>query len=130
MAKLSLLSEVAADPRLADHPPEYQCVPRAFGPSDMLFSSGQGVSGLLPPVRPIRVRVVCCAVGRGWILVWPTSVAAIPAVIFLHVKYRKAPRSCLIPRSGWRFWAAYVGLVWVPLLLTISFLTTSIAGRR
>jgi len=49
-------------------------------------------------------------------------VAAIPTVIVLHVKYRKAPRSSLIPRYGWRFWMAYVGLAWLPVLLAIAFL--------
>jgi hypothetical protein len=73
---------------------------------------------------------IAVTVGWGWILFWPTIVGAIPAVIVLHVKYRKAPQSYLIPRSGWRFWAAYLGLAWLPLLFTIAFLTTWIARRR
>jgi hypothetical protein len=57
-------------------------------------------------------------------------VAAIPTVIVLHVKYRKAPRAYLIPRSGWRFWAAYVGLVWLPLLVASSFYLRWMARRH
>jgi hypothetical protein len=67
--------------------------------------------------RDVLYDSIALTVGWGWILFWPTIVAAIPAVIFLHVKYRKAPRSYLIPRSGWRFWVAYVGFVWLPLLI-------------
>jgi hypothetical protein len=48
-------------------------------------------------------------------------VAALPAAIFLHVKYRKAPHTYLLPRHGWRFWAAYAGLLWLPLLFAASF---------
>lgn len=66
--------------------------------------------------RDVLYDSIAVTVGWGWILIWPTILAAVPAVIFLHVKYRKAPRSYLIPRSGWRFWAAYVGLAWLPLL--------------
>jgi len=49
-------------------------------------------------------------------------------VIVLHIKYRKAPRSSLIPRYGWRFWMAYVGLAWLPALLAMAFLFRS-TGR-
>ena len=80
--------------------------------------------------RDVLYDSIAVTVGWGWILFWPTIVAAIPAVIVLHVKYRKAPRSYLIPRSGWRFWAAYVGLVWLPLLFAIPLLTTWMARRH
>jgi hypothetical protein len=80
--------------------------------------------------RDVLYDSIAVTVGWGWILVWPTIVAAIPAVIVLHVKYRKAPRSYLIPRSGWRFWAAYVGLIWLPLLFAIPLLGIWMAGRR
>jgi hypothetical protein len=48
----------------------------------------------------------------------------------LHVKYRNAPRSYLIPRSGWRFWMAYAGLIWIPLLIGVPFYITRIVGRH
>lgn len=73
---------------------------------------------------------IAVTVGWAWILFWPVIVAAIPTVITLHVKYRKAPRSYLIPRSGWRFWAAYVGLLWAPLLISIPLLLSWIVRRR
>jgi hypothetical protein len=63
---------------------------------------------------------IALTAGWAWLLFWPVIIAAIPAVIFLHVKYRKAPRSYLIPRSGWRFWMAYPGLVWLPFFITIG----------
>ena len=47
-----------------------------------------------------------------------------------HLKYRKAPRSYLIPRSGWRFWVAYAGFVWLPLLIAIPFFARWMAGRH
>ena len=71
--------------------------------------------------RDVLYDSIAVTVGWGWILFWPTFVAALPAAIFLHVKYRKAPRSYLIPRRGWRFWMAYAGLLWLPLLLSASF---------
>ncbi len=58
MAVLPLVRESAASLPLARCPAEHKRGRRAFGPSDMFFSSGQGVSGLLPAVRPIRVRAV------------------------------------------------------------------------
>lgn len=67
--------------------------------------------------RDILYDSIAVSAGWGWIIFWPTFVVALPAVIFLHVKYRKAPRSYLIPRSGWRFWSAYLGLIWLPLLI-------------
>jgi hypothetical protein len=73
---------------------------------------------------------IALTVGWGWILFWPVIVAAIPTVIVLHVKYRKTPRSYLIPRSGWRFWAAYVGLAWLPLLFASSIFGHWTAGRH
>jgi hypothetical protein len=59
--------------------------------------------------RDVLYDSIAVTIGWGWILFWPVIVAAIPAAIFLHVKYRKAPRSYLIPRYGWRFWAAVCG---------------------
>lgn len=78
--------------------------------------------------RDVLYDSIAVTIGWGWILFWPVIVAAIPAVIILHVKYRKAPRSYLIPRSGWRFWAAYVGLGWVPLLIAGAFFERWISG--
>jgi hypothetical protein len=80
--------------------------------------------------RDVLYDSIAVAVGWGWILFWPVIVAAIPAVIVLHVKYRKAPRSYLIPRSGWRFWAAYVGLAWLPLLFASSIFGRWMARRH
>jgi hypothetical protein len=90
------------------------------------FESGRAETGAEASKAVWRYRDVlydsiAVTAGWAWIIVWPTFVAAIPAVIFLHVKYRKAPRSYLIPRSGWRFWSAYVGLLWLPLLIASSF---------
>ena len=97
------------------------------------FERGRGNSGAEASKSEWRHRDVlydsiALTVGWGWILFWPTIVAAIPTVIILHVKYRKAPRSSLIPRYGWRFWIAYVGLTWLPALLAIAFLLRS-TGR-
>jgi hypothetical protein len=80
--------------------------------------------------RDVLYDSIAVTVGWAWILVWPTIVAAIPTAIFLHVKYRKAPRSYLIPRSGWRFWVAYAGFVWLPLLIAIPFSVRWMAGRH
>lgn len=67
--------------------------------------------------RDVLYDSIALAVGWLWIFVWPAIIAAIPTAIVLHVKYRKAPHSYLIPRSGWRFWAAYAGFVWLPLVV-------------
>jgi hypothetical protein len=80
--------------------------------------------------RDVLYDSIASTVGWGWILFWPTFVVALPAVIFLHVKYRKAPRSYLIPRSGWRFWMAYVGLTWAPLLVGGSFLSVWVSRHH
>jgi len=81
--------------------------------------------------RDVLYDSIAVAVGWAWIVVWPVFVAALPAAIFLHVKYRKAPRLYLIPRSGWRFWVAYVGLAWLPLLIAASiFIPRWVAGRH
>lgn len=80
--------------------------------------------------RDILYDSIAVTIGWGWILVWPMIIAAIPAAIVLHVKYRKAPGSYLIPRSGWRFWAAYAGLAWLPLLIASSVYVRWIAGRH
>ena len=79
--------------------------------------------------RDVLYDSIAVTIGWGWILFWPVIVAAIPIAILLHVKYRKAPRSYLIPRSGWRFWAAYAGLIWLPLFVAIPFLVRWMAGR-
>lgn len=99
------------------------------------FERGRADSGVEPSKAEWRYRDVlydsiALTVGWCWILFWPVIVAAIPTVIVLHVKYRKAPRSYLIPRSGWRFWAAYPGLVWVPLLIAIPLLGRWMVGRH
>ncbi len=99
------------------------------------FERGRGDSGAPAGKAEWRYRDVLYdsiagTVGWGWILFWPTIVAAIPAVIFLHTKYRKAPRSYLIPRTGWRFWAAYAGLLWAPLLFGIPLLASWMARRH
>src|SRR3984885_4608881 len=65
MAVLPLLRESAADLPLASWPKEQQSSSCGFGPSDVLFSPRQIVSGLLPPMRPIRVCAVRFAVGSG-----------------------------------------------------------------
>jgi hypothetical protein len=80
--------------------------------------------------RDVLYDSIALTLGWGWILVWPVFVVAFPAVIFLHVKYRKAPRSYLIPRSGWRFWAAYAGMVWAPLFFALAFVGSRVAGRH
>jgi len=78
--------------------------------------------------RDVLYDSIALTVGWGWILFWPTIIAAIPTVIVLHIKFRKAPGSSLIPRYGWRFWMAYVGFAWLPALLAIAFLSRS-TGR-
>jgi hypothetical protein len=80
--------------------------------------------------RDVLYDSIAATVGWGWILFWPTIIVAIPAVIFLHVKYRKAPRSYLIPRSNWRFWVAYVGLTWAPVLIVSTILAPLIRGKH
>jgi hypothetical protein len=99
------------------------------------FERGRADSGVEVSTAEWRYRDVlydsiAMTVGWGWILFWPLFVVALPSVIFLHVKYRKAPRSYLIPRPGWRFWTAYLGLVWLPLLLAIPFLIRRMMGRH
>lgn len=79
--------------------------------------------------RDVLYDSIALTVGWAWILFWPVIVAAIPAAIYLHVKYRKIPRSYLIPRSGWRFWMAYVGLAWLPILLIFSIVIPLIVAR-
>lgn len=79
--------------------------------------------------RDVLYDSIALTIGWAWILFWPAVVAAIPAVIFLHVKHRKGPRAYLIPRSGWRFWAAYAGFAWLPLLIAGLFATRHMAGR-
>lgn len=74
--------------------------------------------------RDVLYDSIALSIGWGWILFWPTIVVALPAAIFLHVKYRKAPRQYLIPRSGWRFWFAYVGILWLPALILIPLWIT------
>jgi len=93
-------------------------------------NSGSGAATAEWRHRDVLYDSIAVTIGWGWILFWPVIVAALPAAIFLHVKYRKAPRSYLIPRHGWRFWAAYAGLLWLPILLAMSFLLRPTAGRH
>lgn len=99
------------------------------------FERGRADSGLKGGKAEWRHRDVLydsisLTLGWSWIIFWPIIVAAFPATIFLHAKYRKAPRSYLIPRSGWRFWMAYVGFIWLPILLTAAILLPRLAGGR
>jgi len=74
--------------------------------------------------RDVLYDSIALVLGWGWpvwIFVWPVFVVLVPAAIFLHIKYRKAPRSYLLPRSGWRFWAAYAGFA-CPALVIIFFI--------
>jgi hypothetical protein len=80
--------------------------------------------------RDVLYDSIAVSLGWGWILFWPTFLAALPITIFLHVKYRKAPRAYLIPRHGWRFWMAYAGLAWLPLLFGSVFFTHWIIRRH
>lgn len=91
------------------------------------FERGRGGSGAESNKAEWRHRDVlydsiALTIGWAWIIFWPTIVVAFPTVIFLHVKYRKTPRQYIIPRSGWRFWFAYVGLLWLPLLFVVAIL--------
>lgn len=86
------------------------------------FDRGRNDSGLNKGKAEWRHRDVLydsivLALGWLWFIIWPLFFVALPAAIVLHVKYRKAPRSYLIPRSGWRFWVAYAGFAWLPLLI-------------
>jgi hypothetical protein len=99
------------------------------------FERGRADSGLIGARAEWRHRDVLydsisLTLGWSWIIFWPVIVAAFPAAIFLHAKYRKAPRSYLIPRSGWRFWMAYVGFIWLPILFTAVILLPRLVGRR
>lgn len=78
--------------------------------------------------RDILYDSIALTIGWGWILFWPTIILALPAVIVLHIKFRKAPRASLIPRYGWRFWVAYVGLLWLPILFAVGLVLSRI-GR-
>lgn len=100
------------------------CFERGRGDSDVEAGQAEWRN------RDVLYDSIAATVGWAWIIFWPTLIVAIPAVIFLHVKYRKAPRSYLIPRSGWRFWSAYVGLAWAPLLITVSLLVSRIPRRH
>jgi hypothetical protein len=80
--------------------------------------------------RDVLYDSIAMTMGWGWILVWPTLLVALPTAISLHVKYRKAPRSYLIPRRGWRFWWAYVGFAWAPLLIGASIFVRWLARRH
>ena len=80
--------------------------------------------------RDVLFDSIAMTIGWVWILVRPAFVAALPTVIFLHVKYRKAPGSYLIPRSGWRFWAAYGLLAWMPLLIVVALIADRMARRH
>jgi hypothetical protein len=80
--------------------------------------------------RDVLYDSIAVTIGWGWILFWPVIIAALPATIVLHVKFRKAPRAYLMSRSGWRFWAAYVGLIWLPLLIASFYFVGRMAGRH
>lgn len=80
--------------------------------------------------RDVLYDSIALSIGWGWILVYPTILVAFPAALFLHIKYRKAPRHYLIPRSGWRFWLAYVGLLWLPSLFAAGILLTRSALKH
>lgn len=81
--------------------------------------------------RDVLYDSIVLVIGWCWIIFWPVIVAALPTAIFLHVKYRRAPRSYLIPRSGWRFWVAYAGFAWIPLLIISAiYIPRWIAGRH
>jgi hypothetical protein len=80
--------------------------------------------------RDVLFDSIALSLGWAWIIVWPVIIVALPAAIILHVKYRKAPRSYLIPRAGWRFWAAYAGFIWLPLLFTLAVLLPRLTGGR
>lgn len=98
------------------------------------FERGRGAPGPAGKAewryRDVLYDSIALTVGWAWILIWPTIIAAIPTVIVLHVKFRKAPRSYLIPRIGWRFWLAYVGLVWLPVLFAVPLFISRMAGRH
>lgn len=80
--------------------------------------------------RDVLYDSIALSLGWAWIIMWPVILAALPTAIFLHVKYRKAPRSYLIPRSGWRFWMAYAGFAWLPLLIGGAILIPRWITRR
>jgi len=107
----------------ADHvcPP---CFERGRGDSETAAGSAEW------RYRDVLYDSIAAVVGWAWILFWPSFVVALPAAIFLHVKYRKAPRSYLVPRSGWRFWSAYAGLAWLPLLFAVSFVIEKVARKH
>jgi len=80
--------------------------------------------------RDVLYDSIVLTIGYAWIVIWPLIIAAIPTAIILHVKFRKAPRSYLVPRSGWRFWVAYVGFAWLPLLIAgLILIPRWVAGR-
>jgi len=58
MAVLPILREPASDSSLTRYQKEQSGSSGAFGPSDVLFPPRQIVPGLLPPMRPVRVRAV------------------------------------------------------------------------
>jgi len=72
--------------------------------------------------RDVLYDSIAVTLGWAWILFWPTVLATLPITIYLHIKHRKAPRAYLIPRSGWRFWVAYGGFLWLALLLGSVFM--------
>ena len=80
--------------------------------------------------RDVLYDSIALTIGWAWILFWPSFIAALPAAIFMHVRYRKAPRSYLVPRRGWRFWFAYVGLVWPPILVGVTMFAARMARRH
>ena len=68
---------------------------------------------------------IAVTIGWGWILFWPVIVAALPAAIFLHVKYQQSAAFVFDSAFGWRFWVAYAGF-----LGSASFDAASFADAR
>jgi hypothetical protein len=95
-----------------------------------MADSGQSNSKAEWRHRDVLYDSIAAALGWGWILVWPVIVVAVPTAVYLHVRFRKAPSSYLIPRSAWRFWAAYGGFLWLPLLVGGGLLIGKFARGR
>lgn len=58
----------------------------------------------------------------GWILFYPVWLAAAPAVVYLSIRYWKAPRRYLIPRAPWRYMVAWICIFAPPALLVLALL--------
>jgi hypothetical protein len=62
------------------------------------------------------------ATGWLWIIVYPSIIVALPAVAYWTIAKWRAPENYLIPRRRWRFFAAWVGIFSIPLLIVALFL--------